>query len=879
MNNVAVLNARTRDVDLQSLSFDLLGLTPDAADTLPDGLRRQVVRFFLRWRLTGSPPASVLDLLPERDPGPLHRFDRCCALLAAGRVEAARDLAREMVNMPDAGRWGHRAVAEVFLALDKPHRADERFRAAADPVGRARAHLMLGEVQTALKLLPPEPSADPELEAVRMEALRRLGQAWDPVALRLRDLLEAERSEVMEALGTLEADFPAVDAPTDAAGLREALKRVFGYDDFRGGQLEIIEPLMRGESVLGLMPTGAGKSICFQLPAALQSGATVVISPLIALMKDQVDGLPPALYRRATLINSALEPGEADRRMERIARGQVSLIYAAPERLRQRAFVRALQKRGVSLFVIDEAHCVSLWGHDFRPDYFFIRQVLKDLGRPTVLALTATATPEMQADIGHQLETPLDIHNLGTFRPNLQLEVHRHSSEPEKWDHVLKLVREEKGAAIIYVGRRKLAEELSEKLRAEGISAEGYHAGLDKVSRDRIQSRFMLGDVRVMAATVAFGMGVDKADVRLVVHYSLPRSLEAYYQEAGRAGRDGLPARCVLLYTSYDKSTLTRLTNQDRLTAEEVLKLHAQLSRRLRHQPGALPLDEVCGSAREQPQEELRARVGISLLEGVGGLERGYDLPGTVWLARMPTSPQDANGVDPASAEARFLRFAAALWPNTRTPLNLPADRVAAAAGVPPEDLELCLMEWQEANWIRFRTGARGMGLSVPPGQRDLARAIDEAVQRMQRQDERRLLELARYLDTTRCRQAHVSAYFGGAGDEECGVCDTCRRATTGRVRSPRAAANLAAAEVAEEPITGEESALFERLRAWRREKAREESLPAYCIFHDRTLYAIAHARPVTLRELSQVPGVGAARLANYGDEILNVVLHVPSEG
>ncbi len=864
-------------VSESSLSIETLGLTPEAVDSLPDGLRRQVVRFFLRWRHNGPPPPSVLDLLPEKDPGPLHRFDRCCALLAAGRVEAARDLARELVNTPEAGRWGHMAVAEVFLALEKPHRADERFRAAADLVGRARAHLMLGEPATALKLLPADPSENPEIEAVRLEALRRLGEDWDPIAARLRGLLEAERAEVMEALGTSESDLPSGPPPTDAEGLRAALKQVFGYDDFRGGQLEVIQPLMRGESVLGLMPTGAGKSICFQLPAALLGGATVVISPLIALMKDQVDGLPPALYRRATLINSALEPGEAERRMERIARGQVSLIYAAPERLRQRGFVRALERRGVSLFVIDEAHCVSLWGHDFRPDYFFIRQVLRDLGRPTVLALTATATPEMQADIGRQLDVPLQIHNLGTFRPNLQFEVHRHSSEPEKWEHLLRLVRSEKGAVIIYANRRKLVEELAEKLRAEGIPAEGYHAGLDKNTRDRVQSRFMLGEIRVMAATVAFGMGVDKADVRLVVHYNLARSLEAYYQEAGRAGRDGLPARCVLLYTSYDKSSLTRLTNQDRLDAAEILRLHQTLSRRLRHEGGAVPMEELVGRGREQALEELRVRVAISLLEGVGVLERGYDLPGNVWLARLPSGPQERGDEAFAAGgeEARFLKFAAAIWATSRTPVSLPATRVAAAAGVPVEHLELLLSEWQEANWLRFRTGGRGMGLTVPPGRRDLTQAVNEAVQQMLRLDERRLAELARYLDTPRCRQAAIGAYFGAETLQECGVCDNCRRGSSLRVRSPRAPAlqaNPAAPDP--EPISDEESALFERLRAWRREKAREDGLPAYCVLHDRTLYAIARARPVTLRDLSQVHGMGTARLQNYGDDILNVVLH-----
>ncbi|HTE21177.1 MAG TPA: RecQ family ATP-dependent DNA helicase, partial [Armatimonadota bacterium] len=584
----------------------------------------------------------------------------------------------------------------------------------------------------------------------------------------LRTLFEEERRELLETLGPV-SGLELAGAPTDPDVLRAALAQVFGYDDFRAGQLDVILPLMRGESVLGLMPTGAGKSICFQLPAALLPGATVVISPLIALMKDQVDGLPPHLYRRATLINSALEPGEADRRLEAVARGEVSLLYAAPERLRQRSFVRALQRRGVSLFVIDEAHCVSLWGHDFRPDYFFIGQVLRDLGRPTVLALTATATPEMQDDIGRQLETRFQKVNLGTFRPNLKLSVLRLSGEADKWNALLRLLKEEKGPAILYVDRRKLAEDLSERLRGEGIPAEAYHAGLGRDARDAAQSRFMLGEVRVIAATVAFGMGVDKADVRTVIHFNLPRSLESYYQEAGRAGRDGLPARCVLLYTPNDKGNLTRRTNGDRLQANEVLSLQRLLARRLRAGGAAVSVEEL---EREWTSGAgsggTRLRVAVSLLQGIGAVERGYDLPASVWVALRkddPGRPSLERGggegaAGGASALPPFERFVAALDLERRGALSLPAAQAATAAGVPLEALETVLLDWEEAGWIRFRCGGRGMGLRPGP-QADLQAEVGRLLKRMEEVDGRRLELLSGYLAAGECRQGYVSRYFG----------------------------------------------------------------------------------------------------------------------
>jgi ATP-dependent DNA helicase RecQ len=812
---------------------------------VPDGLRRRTARFFLRWG-RGAEAASVL---PPADVSPRDRFDRCRALVAAGELDTARELARELVNDPEAGSWGHRAVGEVFLAMEKPHRADERFRAAGDPVGRARAHLMLGEPLRALDLLRSAEPDGAETERVRLAILRALGEETDLLESRLEDLYEEE-------LRDLEAETAAgepLGEPTDdPERLTAALKRVFGYDAFRDGQLEVLVPLMRGESVLGMMPTGAGKSICFQLPAALLPGATVVISPLIALMKDQVEGLPPSLYHRATLINSSLPAGEAERRMEALARGEYSLVYAAPERLRQWPFIRALQRRGVSLFVIDEAHCVSLWGHDFRPDYFFIRQSLGDVGRPAVLALTATATPDMQEEIGRQLGVELRRVNLGTFRPNLRFAVRRCAGDAEKWAALLALLREEPGPAIVYVDRRKLAEELAVKLQAAGIQAEAYHAGIERVERDRVQSRFMLGEVRVMTATIAFGMGVDKADVRVVAHYNLSRSLEAYYQEAGRAGRDGLPARCVLLYTSFDRSNLTRRATLDRLSTGEMLTLHRALERVVGRSDDPISADEL---ARTAGLDETRVRVGISLLQSIGAVERGYDLPVGAWVARTRREPE-GDGEGP---EALRRALAAGLLPSPGGTMTLPAQKLAVAAGVALERLEPLLTEWSARGWLRARVGSRAMGIRLK-GIPAVEKAISGALEQIANMDFRRLKLLSEYLATRECRQVFVSRYFGHDASP-CGVCDTCAAASRGEtVQEPRAA------------YGDGDSHLFELLRAWRREKAREEGIPAYAVFHDRVLYEVAQAKPRSLQALAEVSGVGRTKLHAYGDEVVSLI-------
>ena len=353
----------------------------------------------------------------------------------------------------------------------------------------------------------------------------------------------------------------------------------FGHDGFLPGQTAVINRVLAGTDTLAILPTGAGKSLTFQLPSLLLPGTTLVLSPLIALMKDQVESLPPALRERTVLVNSTLTPAEQQRAMDEIAAGSYKLVYAAPERLRQHGFLRALRQAGVSLVVVDEAHCISLWGHDFRPDYLSIPAALPELGDPPLLAMTATASPETASSLSAAFRRDLDVVRTSSFRPNLFYAAERLGSKEEKARRVVALCRELRGQGIVYVSSRRDAENLAGVLGDNGVRAVPYHAGLEPRLRAANQDRFMRGDARVVVATVAFGMGVDKPDVRFIIHFSPSTSLEAYAQESGRAGRDGNPSRCVLLYTSSDRATQTRLARRDAMDLATLRQVYAGIKR------------------------------------------------------------------------------------------------------------------------------------------------------------------------------------------------------------------------------------------------------------------------------------------------------------
>jgi ATP-dependent DNA helicase RecQ len=406
----------------------------------------------------------------------------------------------------------------------------------------------------------------------------------------------------------------------------DVLEKYFGFREFLDAQEEVITAIAGGADALVVMPTGGGKSLCYQLPALLLEGTTIVVSPLIALMKDQVD----ALQRRgisATLINSTLSPGEQQERIRALARGEFKLVYIAPERFRSRSFLEALGQSTIALFAVDEAHCLSMWGHDFRPDYFRLGQVLETLGRPQVAAFTATATPEVRRDILTHLalREPREF-VAGFARPNLKLLITHVPNEAEKYARLNALIRDHK-TGIVYCSTRKRVEAVAETLQLANISSILYHGGMNDEEREKAQNEFMQARRDIVVATNAFGMGIDRADIRFVVHFDVPGSVEAYYQEAGRAGRDGEAATCELLFNHAD----TRVQEFFIEGSNPPLEFIAQTYEMLRRE--ADPKNEIQISIKEMAQRlgdersDMMVSSSLHVLDRESYIDR-FDIPG-----------------------------------------------------------------------------------------------------------------------------------------------------------------------------------------------------------------------------------------------------------
>jgi len=418
------------------------------------------------------------------------------------------------------------------------------------------------------------------------------------------------------------------------------LQQYFQYPRFRPGQAEAIEHLLAGRDTLVVMPTGSGKSIIYQLAALSLPGTALIVSPLVALMKDQIDGLTRRKIA-ATFINSSVDAPEQRRRLAAMAAGQYKMVLVAPERFRSPAFQQVLAQTKISLFAVDEAHCLSQWGHDFRPDYLYLAEARRQLNPPVTVALTATATPRVQEDIINLLGLPQAERIITGFnRHNLALRVFNTRNPEAKQRRLDDFLGQSQGAGIIYAGTRRDTEELTQHLRHDlGLEVDYYHGALDAAARTKTQEAFLSGDLPLIVATNAFGMGIDRPDVRFVVHYSMPGSLEAYYQEAGRAGRDGLPAQALMLYSPRDTSLHQFFIENDAPSTYELRALH----KFIKNTSNDLGWAEIEAATKLQ---QTKARVGLEQLEGIGALQRAEAPYGRLRLTAKPLNERDLVTVE-----------------------------------------------------------------------------------------------------------------------------------------------------------------------------------------------------------------------------------------
>jgi len=594
----------------------------------------------------------------------------------------------------------------------------------------------------------------------------------------------------------------------------EVLRRVFGYDTFRGSQQEIIDHLIGGEDAVVLMPTGGGKSLCYQIPALVREGTGVVVSPLIALMQDQVDALR-GLGVRAGFLNSTQDIGSRRLVEEAFVAGELDLLYVAPERLCTEPALRLLERGRISLFAIDEAHCVSQWGHDFRPDYLGLAVLRERFAGVPLVALTATATQATRAEIVSRLHLTQARQFVASFdRPNIQYRI-APKNDPKR--QLLELLRTEHAgdSGIVYCLARASVEQTAEFLAGNGHVALPYHAGLDSRTRGANQARFLREDGVIMVATIAFGMGIDKPDVRFVAHLDMPKSVEGYYQETGRAGRDGLRSTAWLSYGLQD-------VVQQRKLIDSSGGGEAHRRRQSQHLDAMLALCETVGCRRVQ-------LLGYFGEQGApcGNCDTCLTPPeawdGTIAAQKL------LSAVYRLRSERRQ-RFGAGhvidILLGKQTPKVVQHGHDTLTVFGVGTDL-------RDTEWRGIVRQLLAQGLLAVEGDYGTLVLTDASAQVLRKQ-----------------RPVMLR-------------------------REPERAAKAPRARKAAEPaatLTAEAAAVFERLRAWRYERAKEQGVPAYVVFTDATLREIATTLPSSLAELGKVSGIGETKLARYGQQVLDTL-------
>jgi len=722
------------------------------------------------------------------------------------------------------------------------------------------------------------------------------------------------------------ADLVSSD-PFASGDVASALQEHFGFDTLRQGQEEALRPVLAGRDALVVMPTGAGKSLVYQLAALMGDGVTVVVSPLIALMKDQVDALR-ARGVAAAYVNSSQTQTEQREALDDLKRGRLRLVYAAPERLRVPSFVRALREARVGLLAVDEAHCVSQWGHDFRPDYLAIGDAREAMGNPPCVGLTATATPRVQDDIAHQLalDDPARVVT-GFNRPNLFFDVRSTPTAKLKRQALKTFLAEQAGdAGLIYVATRKECEDLARFIRDEvGRPCEAYHAGLPDRERSEVQEQFVAGTLDLVVATNAFGMGVDRADVRFVAHWSIPSNLESYYQEAGRAGRDREPAQAVLFYAPQDRQLKEWFIDQGVPTLDDLRRVHSYVKRRSpsgevreaeSHYSESYTATDV--DFLDEMSNALNIHVSrlpnmLSRLRRAGALaEREGEMGASRWRAEA----WDQRAVKGALAAIEKHReeqmeslFGIVGYAQTG---DCRRRRILDHFGDPAETdvpMDICC----DACRVRARLEGTTAPDEIPdwdtlPMNSRVALGLLDAVTKMRWPVGR--LTLSKILAGSKAKgmgkyerhpyygrlqmlgqgevdgiykQLLMRNYLRMGGDEypvleltPMGAQALAHRealdvdvpafgsSTSSRSRSVGAAAAV--------ELDGDGEALFERLRAWRTALATEKAVPPYVVFSDKTLRALASARPDSEEAMLAVKGVGPAKFEAYGEAVMEIV-------